>query len=137
MDAASALGGTWSGDDTIYFAPFNTSGIWKVAASGGTPVEFSKVDRSRGEVSHRWPQVLNDGKTVLFTVWTGPGWDEKHLDVQVGSGDHRQLVQGASTGRYVRSGHLLYSKGETLVAVPFDLSALKVTSNPVTLVDRA
>jgi serine/threonine-protein kinase len=136
-DAASGLGGTWSGDDTIYFAPFNTSGIWKVSASGGTATEFSKIDRSRGEVSHRWPQVLNDGKTVLFTVWTGPGWDEKHLDVQVGDGDHRQLVQGASTGRYVRSGHLLYSRAETLVAVPFDLSALKVTGNPVTLVDRA
>jgi serine/threonine-protein kinase len=33
-DAASGEGGTWSSDDTIYFAPFNTSGIWKVSAGG-------------------------------------------------------------------------------------------------------
>jgi serine/threonine-protein kinase len=136
-DAASGLGGSWSTDDTIYFAPFNTSGIWKVSASGGMSTEFSHMDRKRGEVSHRWPQVLSDGKTVLFTVWTGPGWDEKHLEIQVGSTDHRRLVPGASTGRYVRSGHLVYSKAEALVAVPFDLSTLKVTGNPVTLVDRA
>ena len=136
-DAASAEGGTWSRDDTIYFAPFNTSSIWKVAASGGMPTEFSQIDRRRGEVSHRWPQVFPDGKTVLFTVWTGPGWDEKHLEIQVGAADHRRLVEGASTGQYIASGHLLYSKAESLIAVPFDLPRLKVAGNPVTLVDRA
>jgi len=135
-DAAFGIGGSWSGDDTVYFAPFNTSGIWKVSAAGGVPTEFSHVDRRRGEVSHRWPQVLDDNKTVLFTVWTGPGLEERDLDVQVGNGDHRRLVAGASTGRYMPSGHLLYSKAEALIAVPFDRAALKVTGNPVTLADR-
>ena len=135
-DAAFGLGGTWSTDGTIYFAPFNTSAIWKVSAAGGTPTEFSRVDRSHGEVSHRWPEVLSDGKTVLFTVWTGPGWDEKHLEVQVGDGTHRRLVRGASTGRYLRSGHLVFSKAETFVVVPFDVSTLQVTGNPVTLRER-
>ena len=98
-DASIGLGGSWSADDTIYFAPFNTSGIWKVSANGGTPEEFTHIDRSRDEVSHRWPQILADRNTLLFTVWTGPGWDEKHLEVQVGDrGEHRRLVPGASTG---------------------------------------
>jgi serine/threonine-protein kinase len=137
-DAASGLGGSWSGDDTIYFAPFNTSGIWAVSANGGTPHEFTRIDRSRSEVSHRWPQILADGKTLLFTVWTGPGWDEKHLEVQVGDGgQHRQLVPGASTGRYIPSGHLLYSKADNLIVAPFDLAGLTVTGHPVTLVERA
>jgi serine/threonine-protein kinase len=61
-DASIGLGGSWSADDTIYFAPFNTSGIWKVSANGGTPEEFTHVDRSRDEVSHRWPQILADRK---------------------------------------------------------------------------
>jgi serine/threonine-protein kinase len=135
-DAAFGMGGAWSRDDTIYFAPLNTAGIWKVAAAGGSPQEFSRVDRTRGEVSHRYPQVLDDNRTVLFTVWTGPGWDEKHLDAQVGNEDHRRLVPGASTGRYVRSGHILYSKAGALVVVPFDLPSLTVTGSPVTLADR-
>jgi eukaryotic-like serine/threonine-protein kinase len=137
-DAAVGLGGSWSGDDTIYFAPFNTSSIWKVSANGGTPQEFTRVDKSRDEVSHRWPQVLADRKTLLFTVWTGPGWDEKHLEIQVGEGGaHRRLVPGASTGRYISTGHLLYSKADNLIVAPFDLASLSVTGPPVTLVERA
>ncbi len=137
-DAASAVGGSWSGDNTIYFAPFNMSAIWKVSADGGTPQEFTRVDKSRDEVSHRWPQVLADGKTVLFTVWTGPGWDEKHLEIQVGDrGAHRRLVPGASTGHYISTGHLLYSKADNLIVAPFDLATLSVTGPPVTLLERA
>jgi serine/threonine-protein kinase len=137
-DAAVGLGGSWSGDDTIYFAPFNTSGIWKVSANGGTPQEFTRIDKSRDEVSHRWPQVLSDARTVLFTVWTGPGWDEKHLEIQVGEGGaHRRIVPGASTGRYISTGHLLYSKADNLIVAPFDLASLSVTGPPVTLVERA
>jgi serine/threonine protein kinase len=94
-DAASGLGGSWGTDDTIYFAPFNTSGIWRVSASGGMPREVTRLDRKQGEVSHRWPQVLPGGKAVLFTVWTGPGWDEKHLVMQVAdTSEHRTLVRG-------------------------------------------
>jgi eukaryotic-like serine/threonine-protein kinase len=137
-DAAVGLGGSWSGDDTIYFAPFNTAGIWKISVNGGMPQEFTRVDKSRDEVSHRWPYVLSDRKTVMFTVWTGPGWDEKHLEVQVGDGgEHRRLVPGASTGRYIPTGHLLYSKADNLIVAPFDLASLTVTGPPVTLVERA
>ena len=137
-DAAVGLGGSWSGDDTIYFAPFNTSSIWKVSANGGMPQEFTRIDKSRDEVSHRWPQVLADRQTLLFTVWTGPGWDEKHLEIQVGEGGaHRRLVPGASTGRYISTGHLLYSKADNLIVAPFDLASLSITGPPVTLVERA
>jgi serine/threonine-protein kinase len=135
-DGAFAMGGAWGPDDTIYFSPFNMAGIWRIPAAGGTAEEFSRLDRIRGEVSHRFPQVLDDGKTVLFTVWTGPGWDEKHLEVQVGNEKHRRLISGASTGRFIRSGHIVYSKAIDLVVVPFDVTTLKVTGSPVTLADR-
>ena len=78
-EAASNEGGTWAADDTIYFAPTNTSGLWKVSAAGGSPTAVTALDRSKGEVSHRWPQVLPGGAAVIFTVWTGPGSDERHL----------------------------------------------------------
>ncbi len=137
-DAASNQGGTWAADDTIYFAPFNTSGLWKVPATGGSATPVTTLDRSKGEVSHRWPQVLPGGKAVIFTVWTGPGSDERHLHLQMlGSGERRVLVQGASTGRYVGSGHILYSRADALFAVPFDLAHLQVTGQAVALAERA
>jgi Tol biopolymer transport system component/tRNA A-37 threonylcarbamoyl transferase component Bud32 len=137
-DAASSMGGTWAADDTIYFAPFNTSGLWKVSASGGPSTPVTTLDRSKAEVSHRWPQVLPGGKAVVFTVWTGPGSDERHLHLQMlGSGERRVLVPGASTGRYVPSGHILYSRGDALFAVPFDLARLQVSGPAVALPERA
>jgi len=137
-DAASGEGGTWSADDTIYFAPFNTSGIWKVSAGGGTPQRVTTLNRSTGEVSHRWPQVLPGGKALLFTAWTGPGFDERHLQLQMlDTGERRILVPGASGGRYVASGHLLYSRDDALMVVPFDLARLQVAGPAVALPERA
>ena len=132
-DAPSGLGADWGVDDTIYFVPFNTSGVWKVQASGGTPEEVIRLNRSNDEVSLRWPQVLPGGAAVLFTVWTGPGWDEKSLQLQVlQTGERRVLAQGASTGRHVASGHLVYNRdgAQTLMALPFDLARLEVTGGP-------
>ena len=139
-DAPGGMGGDWAADDTIYFVPSNTDGVWKVSASGGTPEEVTKVDRSKGEVSHRWPQALPGGKAVVFTVWVGPGWDEKSLQLHVlGTGERRVLAQGASGGRYVASGHLVYNRdgAQNLMALPFDLARLQVAGGPaVTLVEQ-
>jgi serine/threonine-protein kinase len=137
-DAALGLGGAWSRDDTIYFVPFTTSGIWKISANGGAAHEFTHLDRSQSEVSHRWPQVLSDGRTVLFSAWTGPGWDEHYLMAQSGENTaHRILVRGANTGRYVPSGYIVYSRAEALIAAPFDATSVSVTGPPTTLIDRA
>jgi eukaryotic-like serine/threonine-protein kinase len=132
-DAPNGLGANWGTDDTIYFVPFNTTGVWRVAASGGAPQEVTKLDRSKNEVSHRWPQVLPGGKAVVFTVWVGPGWDERSLQLQVlDTGERRVLAQGASSGRYVTSGHLVYNRdgAQKLMAMPFDVESLRVTGGP-------
>ena len=130
-DAPIGLGGDWAADDTIYFTPLSVGGVWRVAASGGTPEEITTLDRSKGEVSHRWPQALPGGKAVLFTVWVGPGWDEKSLQMHVlGTGERRVLAQGAGSGRYVASGHVVYNRNGagSLMALPFDFERLNVSS---------
>ena len=63
-------GGCWGADDQIVFAPDFEGPLLRVAASGGTPVAVTKLDRGRGEESHRWPRLLPDGSGVLYTVET-------------------------------------------------------------------
>ena len=67
-NSAEPRGGVWAPDGTIYYAPHNVAPLWKVPASGGTPVEATQLDRARGEISHRWPQVLRRWLTAVFGV---------------------------------------------------------------------
>jgi eukaryotic-like serine/threonine-protein kinase len=132
-DAPQDMGGSWGPDETIYYASGPSSPIWQIPAAGGSPLQVTTLDRSKGEVSHRWPQVLPGGKALLFTTWTGPGWDERHLHLQVlGTGERRVLIQGASTGRYLSSGRLVYSRAGALMTTLFDLARLNVSAAPPT-----
>jgi DNA-binding winged helix-turn-helix (wHTH) protein len=65
-DGVSLLGGAWSADGRILFGSL-VSGLFQVPASGGTPAPLTRLDASRGEFSHRWPQPLPDGR-FLFLV---------------------------------------------------------------------
>jgi serine/threonine-protein kinase len=78
-DAPFPRGGCWGTDDTLYFAPSNVSGLWKVSAAGGPATELTRLEREAGEISHRWPRALPDGETLLFSIWTGPGPDEQNI----------------------------------------------------------
>jgi serine/threonine-protein kinase len=136
-DSDSSLGGAWAADDTIYFLPTATSGIWKVPATGGTAQAVTTLDRASGEVSHRFPEVLPGGQALIFTVWTGPGSDEKHTHLQMlTTGERRVLLRGASTGRYLATGHLLYSRDDAVTVAPFDLDTLQVTGPSVAMPER-
>ena len=72
-DARESFGGSWSPKDVIYFSSGSSSGLWQVSANGGTPQPFTTIDPQKGEIGHRWPQVLPGGDAVLFTSRTGPG----------------------------------------------------------------
>jgi Tol biopolymer transport system component len=141
-DASGPRGGSWGPDDTIYFTPVaNTvSGIWKVSAAGGAASEVTQLDPTQGEISHRWPQVLPGGKALLFSVRTGPAADETRAELLIlQSGERRVLAEGAETGRYVSTGHLVYAKpgADTLVAVPMNLDRLEVAKTaPVVLAEQ-
>jgi len=123
-DVPDGRGGTWARDDVIYFAPNNVSGILKVPAAGGVAATtLTTPDRTKGEISHRWPHVVPDGSRVVFTIWTGPGADERALVVQtVATGERHMLVPGGDGARFA-AGHLFYARQDTLYAVPWDPTA--------------
>ena len=129
-DAPEVRGATWGPDGAIIFtrdALF--AGLSRVRVEGG-PVETLTVpDPQKGELSHRWPQLLPGGKAVLFTIHMLSGrQDEGQIaTLSLDSGERRIVLQGGTYGRYVPTGHLVYASGGTLFAAPFDLERLQVT----------
>lgn len=130
------LGGTWAQNNVIYFSG-SGSRLWQVPAEGGIPQPFTTLHG--GEISHRWPQALPGGQAVLFTSRTGPGVDEHQVQVQrVSDGERRILVRQGESGAYIPTGHLVYVRSVTgtLVAVPFDLTRLRIgPAAPVTVAE--
>ncbi len=135
-DAPAVWSGTWAADDTIVFATSTSpGGLWRVPAAGGTPERLTTVDAASGAVQHAYPQLLPSGD-VLFGVITDRGW---HLVLLTTATKQVRALgppgSGGAGAQYVPTGHLLYTQGGGLVAVPFD-PARGVAGSPVPLLER-
>ena len=133
----TARGATWGADDAIIAATTNAAtGLQRVPAAGGPPTVLTRPDPAQGEADHVWPERLPGGRAVLFTITPlSGGLDAAQvavLDLQTGT--YTVLVRGGSLGRYVPSGHLVFTAAGELRAVPFDLARLETRGTPVTVV---
>jgi Tol biopolymer transport system component len=136
-ETANVFGASWGSDDTIVYSRANL-GLWRVSAAGGTPQLVAKPDTNAGELRYVLPQILPDGQTVLFTVAHTPlpTWLDTEIVAQsLVTGKRSVVIPGGADGRYLRSGHLLYMRRATLMAVPFDLERLAATGGAVALID--
>jgi Tol biopolymer transport system component len=130
--AANGVGGAWSRDGVILFGANVISGLLRVPATGGTPTPVTRP--APGELGHRFPQFLPDGRRFIF--WVGPS----PPDVQglyLGSLDapekHR-LVAADGSGAYADPGYLLWPRQGVLVAAPFDAARGMLSGNAVPIV---
>ena len=129
-------GGSWGPDGTIYFNPTPAGGVWRTTADGAKPQQLTQPSGANGEYSHWWPQLLPDGHSVLFTDQHTPITASKLAVVDTRTKRVRVLVDGAIGGRYVGSGHLLFSRGtSTVYAVGFDPDRVEVHGDPKPVFD--
>jgi WD40 repeat protein len=141
FDGVSLLtrGATWADDGFIYYTPNFSSGLWRVSEDGSAPEELTTLDPDRAEKSHRYPFVLPGSRAVLFVVATARDatFDDATIEVLELEGRvRRTLVDRGTAPRYSPTGHLLYSRGSSLVAVPFDLESLETTGDPVVVAEN-
>ena len=124
-------GASWGPDDRIVFATANSQGLQRVPAAGGEPEVLTTVEAGQDGVTHRWPEVLPNGRAVLFTEWSGSDETSHIVALDLEGGDQRVLIAGGSSPRYAPTGHIVYTRADALWAVPFDMDGLAVTGDPV------
>jgi Tol biopolymer transport system component len=130
LGATKNVSASWEEPDTIFFTPDVTKGIWRVSSQGGAPTAVT-TPKDR-ESFHLAPQVLPDGKSLLFSAIDDRPDPQTYVQ-RLDGGERRPLLRGHGT-RYVPSGHLIFVQGGSLMAVTFDLARLEVTGSPVTVV---
>jgi serine/threonine-protein kinase len=137
-------GASWGSDNSIAFSLWGR--LWRISSAGGRAELLASPDPSKGEEAFCWPQYLPGGTAVLFTITPTGDWSERGFRGSVENAriavldlkTHRYtvLVEGASNARYVDSGHLIFTVGGAIRAVPFDLRKLSVTGRPRTVIPR-
>ena len=128
-DAPNPRGGSWGEDGNIWFELENRAVISRVSSNGGAPQAVTTFDAKKGEITHRLPQLLPGGEAVLFTASTdNNSYSDATLEVQsLKTNERKTLVQRASFGRYLPSGHLVYMQAGTVFAAPMDVKKLELT----------
>lgn len=125
----SSRGISWGRDDTILFTS-GTGGVLHVASSGGPVTEITKLDVSRQQGTHRWPQFLPDGRGFLYGVRSTV---RQQSGIYAGSLDapfKKLLVHTELSGSYVMPGFLLHTEGDMLVGQAFDAKHLEFIGQP-------
>jgi serine/threonine-protein kinase len=79
--------------------------------------------------------VLPDGRAVLYTVYREPLASATVSVYSFESGERKVLIEGATNGRYLRSGHLAFVRERALQVVTFDLERLEVVGSPAMVGD--
>jgi eukaryotic-like serine/threonine-protein kinase len=134
-DAPFPLGASWDSLGMITFAPSVGSPLKQVPEAGGASQPLTRLEK--GEIAHRWPEFLPEGKAMLFSAGpTSVNWTNAHVAVRsFDTGEQHNLVQGATQPRYAPTGHLLYAQSGNLMAVRFDSQRLAVAGAGVPVVE--
>jgi Tol biopolymer transport system component len=135
-DVSGGRGGAWAPGNTILFAPDAGGTLFKIPATGGSPVAITKLDPARKEVSHRFPTMLPDGEHFLYASLPGKNG---RFDIFAGSlkDDSRELIGAMDNAPvYGEPGWLVSSRQGVLSAQAFDARTRKLSGDPVSLGDE-
>jgi serine/threonine protein kinase len=132
-------GGSWGTDNTIVYAQVPGE-IMRVSADGGTPESLFKPEQG---IYYSLPQILPDGKSVLFTKTIMNPLSMQIVVQSLGSESPKDLFVGYHA-RYLPTGHIVFTVGNNILdigghnlfAIPFDLDRLEVTGGQVPLVEN-
>lgn len=134
LKVGDARGVSWVSEDTLVYSPGADTALFRISANGGEPQPVSKLDESKNERTHRWPQVLPGAKAVLFTVGTldsPDSYERANIEaVILATGERRLVLQGANMARFASSGQLVFAREGGLYVMGFDADTLIARGTP-------
>ncbi len=131
---APMRGASWSPEGVILFSINLPSPVLRVPAAGGTASPATALDKGE-ENGNRAPWFLPDGRHFLYDA---PAAGD--MPIRVGSLDEPgrtgPIVAQANSNAVYAQGHLLYLRGTTLMAQPFDVERLATSGEAVPVAER-
>jgi hypothetical protein len=129
---------TLAWDETGILFPLVGKGIVRVSPHDGKPQVLV-----RSETLAYAPQLLPDGETLLFTqvktdassFSTERRENSRIVLHSLRTGQSETIIEAASHGRYLRTGHIVYIQGGTVFARRFDASQRRAVGAPVPVID--
>jgi Tol biopolymer transport system component len=107
--------------------------LWRIAASGGKAVPFSKLDPPR-QTGHRFPQFLPDGRHFIFYSLGNAEGSGIYLGSLDGSPPKR-LSPADTAAEYLQPDWVVFVRETSLVARHLDPARGELTGDTVTLAD--
>ena len=133
-DSGDGVGGTWSRDGMIVFAPSLSSGLQTVSAAGGVPTTATTL--GEGDTGHRRPFFLPDGRHFLYrAAGSAPASGPVYVS-SLDSAERKFLINSDSINVIYSQGHLLFLRETTLMAQPFDARRLAVTGEAFPIAEK-
>jgi eukaryotic-like serine/threonine-protein kinase len=141
-DFPGLLSGAGWNSDGVIVAGASASPILRVPAAGGVATPVTTL--APGDSAHRWPQFLPDGKHFLYLRVSS---DAAKTGVYIGSLDAppnqqsmQRLVASDRQAYYAPApgggaGHLIFLRGATLMAQPFDPNKMALSGEPAAIAD--
>jgi serine/threonine protein kinase len=127
---------TWGVDGRITFGKAGV--LWQVPSGGGQVAQLTSLDTANGEVAHSWPVAVGGGGAIVFAVRTGASPNAVRIDALAPGSHQRHVVLDSGTFPvYAPSGHLIFSRDLTLLAVAFDPVNLRTVGDPVRVLNDA
>jgi DNA-binding winged helix-turn-helix (wHTH) protein/Tol biopolymer transport system component len=122
------FGAAWV-DDTLIFS--SGYGVFRTSARGGGTPELLTGATGPGGTFYVAPRLLPGARAVLLTLIEGNSERVAVLDLE--THERRILNDDGQNASYAATGHIVFARGTTLFAQPFDVERLVVTGEPVAL----
>jgi serine/threonine-protein kinase len=132
----------WGEDGNILFS---SQGLLKrVSANGGQPETLAQPDTTKGETYYADARLLPDHRTILVSVYAGPGTLQHRLvAINMQTGQRKTVLENIGIASYAPSapgsnvGHLVYfaPNSNSLMAVPFDAGRVEAKGAAVPMIE--
>jgi serine/threonine-protein kinase len=136
-DGGADNGADWTTTNELVLGSTGTvHGLSHVSVAGGTPTQLTRPDSAKGELDHLWPIASPDGRTIVFTIWSGALATAQLGITSLDDGKVTPLGIPGIRPLAVLDGALIYVQADgAVMAVPLNARGRRVSGKPVPVLD--